>query len=284
MWLLKILIKIIISRLPIKYSIWKKIGVFRHGGMDNYKYSKKIFFGHLGDMKKYRKIENPTILELGPGDGITSAIYSCVLNSPKIYLVDVKPFAENKVDKYLDIIKLLKKEHHITISSKNINSINSLLQECNALYLTNGLSSFRNIEDSSIDYLFSHSVMEHIKLSEIKSLIREMYRVLKPNGVMSHNINYKDHLENSLNNLRFSSFLWESEFISKSGFYTNRIPAVEMHKIFKENGFEFYYENYSQWKRLPINRKYINKYFDKYTDEELINCTSSFIAKKKNII
>ena len=48
MWLLKILIKIIISRLPIKYSIWKKIGVFRHGGMDNYKYSKKIFFGHLG--------------------------------------------------------------------------------------------------------------------------------------------------------------------------------------------------------------------------------------------
>ena len=41
MWLLKILIKIIISRLPIEYSIWKKIGVFRHGGMDNYKYSKK---------------------------------------------------------------------------------------------------------------------------------------------------------------------------------------------------------------------------------------------------
>lgn len=284
MWLLKILIKIIISRLPIKYSIWRRIGIFRHGGMDNYEYSKKIFFGHLEDMKKYRKIKNPTILELGPGDGITSAIYSSVLNSPKIYLVDVKPFAENKVDKYLKIFNLLKKEYRTNISLKNINSINSLLKECNAVYLTNGLSSLRNIEDSSIDYLFSHSVMEHIKFSEIKLLVREMHRILKPNGVMSHNINYKDHLEDSLNNLRFSNYVWESEFISKSGFYTNRIPAVEMHKIFKENGFEFYFENYSQWKKLPIKRKYINKYFAKYSDIELINCTSSFIAKKINLI
>ena len=284
MWLLKILIKIIISRLPIKYSFWKKIGVFRHGGMDNYEYSKKIFFGHLGDMKKYRKIEKPTILELGPGDGITSAIYSSVLNSPKIYLIDVKPFAENNIDKYLNIIDLLKRDHQINISTKNITSISSLLKQFNAVYLTNGLSSLRSIEDSSIDYLFSHSVMEHIKFAEVDSLVREMYRVLKPNGVISHNINYKDHLEDSLNNLRFSFYVWESKFISKSGFYTNRIPAVEMHKIFKNNGFEFYFENFSKWKKLPIKRKYINTYFSKYTDKELINCTSSFIAKKINLI
>jgi hypothetical protein len=27
-----------------------------------------------------------------------------------------------------------------------------------------------------------------------------------------------------LNNLRFSERIWESEFMAKSGFYTNRIP------------------------------------------------------------
>ncbi len=34
-----------------------------------------------------------------------------------------------------------------------------------------------------------------------------MYRVFKPYGVISHDINYKDHLDESLNNLRFSDRL-----------------------------------------------------------------------------
>ena len=41
MWILKIIIKIIISRLKIPYKIWKKLYVFRHGNMENFEYSKK---------------------------------------------------------------------------------------------------------------------------------------------------------------------------------------------------------------------------------------------------
>ena len=54
---------------------------------------------------------------------------------------------------------------------------------------------------NSIDYIFSHSVIEHVRKFELNNLIDEMYRVLKPKGVVSHNINYKDHLDESLNNL-----------------------------------------------------------------------------------
>ena len=99
-----------------------------------------------------------------------------------------------------------------------------------------GRSIAAKIEDNSIDYIFSHSVMEHIRKYELDSLIREMFRVLKPNGVISHNINYKDHLGESLNNLRFSEKLWESNLFANSGFYTNRVPALEMHNLFKRNG------------------------------------------------
>ena len=75
----------------------------------------------------------------------------------------------------------------------------------NTEYLTSGLESLKEIDDNSVDYIFSHSVLEHVRKYELNALIKEMYRVLKPNGVISHNINYKDHLDDSLNNLRFSS-------------------------------------------------------------------------------
>ena len=280
MWALKILIKIIISKLPIKYSFWKKVGIFRHGGMDKIEYSKKIFFGHIGDIQKYRKIKKPIILELGPGDGISSAIYSTVVDSPKIYLIDVKPFANKDISPYIDIINTLPKDKSLKFNIKKIKSINDILNELNASYLTDGLSSLKSIKDNSIDYLFSHSVMEHIRFSEVQQTIKEIYRILKPNGIISHNINYKDHLADSLNNLRFPKKIWESDFFANSGFYTNRIPAIEMHNLFKKYNFEFYYENFSSWVNMPIKRRYIDKYFHKYSNKELMNCTSSFIAKK----
>ena len=107
-----------------------------------------------------------------------------------------------------------------------------------------------------------------------------MYRVLKPNGVISHNINYKDHLDESLNNLRFSEKLWESDLFASSGFYTNRIPAVVMHEYFRKNGFNLVKENFGKWDSLPIERNALSKEFKNFTDEELMTPTSNFFAIK----
>ena len=68
--------------------------------------------------------------------------------------------------------------------------MDNLLCFYNAEYLTSGLESIRTLNDNSIDYIFSHSVMEHVSKSKLKDLIYEMYRVLKPDGVISNNINY----------------------------------------------------------------------------------------------
>ena len=116
--------------------------------------------------------------------------------------------------------------------------------------MTDGLQSLKKINTNSVDYLFSHSVMEHIRLHEIDEYILEMKRILKPNGLISHNINYKDHLQESLNNLRFPTKIWESEFFAKSGFYTNRIPAVEMHDKFSKAGFKLIKENFANGKNF----------------------------------
>jgi len=281
MWALKIILKIIFSRLYIPYSVWKKLNIFKHGQMESVEYSKKIFEGHFNDMKRIRKIDNPVIMEIGPGDSLFSMIYSRKFTSEKFYFLDVGDFANKNIMIYLNLQKKLEKENYFSFKlKKTCISLNDILKSYNAEYLTSGIESLKKLKENSIDYIFSHSVLEHVRKYELNELIKEIYRVLKPFGVISHNINYKDHLNESLNNLRFSEKLWESNFFAKSGFYTNRIPAVVMHRYFRENGFNLIEEDFGRWEMLPISRNALNKEFKKFTDDELMRPTSRFIAIK----
>ena len=47
LWWLKILIKIFLSRLPIKYLSWSKLSIFRHGTMDKPEYAFKVAEQHF---------------------------------------------------------------------------------------------------------------------------------------------------------------------------------------------------------------------------------------------
>ncbi len=283
MWRLKIIGKIILSRLNIPYSFWKKINIFRHGQMESFEYSRKIFEGHFRDMNEVNKIVNPVIMEVGPGDSLFSMVYSRKYSNEKFYFIDVGDFATKNFNLYFQLHKNLEKEKFFIKHLKEpFKDFDDLLYFYNAEYLTLGIESLRKIDDNSVDYIFSHSVLEHVRKYEMNELIKEMYRILKPYGVISHNINYKDHLDESLNNLRFSEKLWESNLFAKSGFYTNRIPAVEMHKLFKKNGFFLVKEYFGRWNSLPLKRRLINSTFNKYTDQDLSIPTSSFLAKKTN--
>ena len=281
MWRLKILIKVILSRLPINYSTWKRFNIFKHGEMESFDYSKQIFEGHFKDMSKLNLIPNPSILEVGPGDSLFSMIFSRKYSNNMFYFLDVGDFANKDINLYKDLIKKLINEGYLEKFDINEDfSFDELLNFSNAKYMTSGINDLKKLDNDSIDYIFSHSVLEHVRLFEIDELISQMYRVIKPGGIVSHNINYKDHLCESLNNLRFSSKTWESDLFANSGFYTNRIPATKMHSMFKNVGFKILRENFGKWDKLPIPRLKISDEFKAFSDEELINCTSSFIAQK----
>lgn len=123
-----------------------------------------------------------------------------------------------------------------------------------------------------------------IRLQPIYVLPNHEISLAKPGGVhisslSSQNIDFQDHLDGALNNLRFSERVWESTFFAKSGFYTNRIPAVTMHGMFKTAGFEIKQEAFGQWSLLPTPHISMHADFQGYQDEDLINCTSHVLLK-----
>lgn len=89
--------------------------------------------------------------------------------------------------------------------------------------------------------------------------MRELHRVLRPGGICSHRVDLKDHLGGALNNMRFASRLWESDWMAKSGFYTNRIRFGQMVDIFSRVGFKVEVTGTDCWHRLPTPRSKLSK-------------------------
>lgn len=273
--------KLILSRLPINYAVWRMVGIFRNGAMNQAEYAIKIFSLHA--MRCFPGGIFPpglVILELGPGDSIASAVIADAYGVAKTYLIDAGNYATKNIAFYKSLSECLNKKNIRASDFDTDSSFNSLLKKYKATYLTRGIESLREIPDNSVDMIWSHSVLEHIRAHELEDILEQLNRILKPGGKFSHNIDYQDHLQGALNNLRFPSWLWESEIFAKSGFYTNRVPAVAMHDLCKKLGVTVLNEEFGKWPKMPTNRKWLAKEFDIYSDQILLNRTSHILGIK----
>ena len=76
-WWLKIFTKVILSRLPIKYSTWRSISLFCHSApnVNESATALKIIERYLSIAQQYITLEKDyNCLELGPGDSIITSL------------------------------------------------------------------------------------------------------------------------------------------------------------------------------------------------------------------
>ena len=221
-WRLKIISKIILSRLPVGYKFWQKLGLFKLGLMATSTYARSIFEQHIKRGNLQNNLNDKVILELGPGDSLATIVIAYAYGA-KAILVDVGNFAINDLGYYKDLVKCLKDDGLRVPDLSNVTTINEIIDLCEGEYLTSGIDSLKKISDRSVDFIFSHAVLEHISKYEFDATFSEIRRIIKLDGGTSHNVDLKDHLSGGLNNKRFSSDLWESNFFKNSGFYRDAI-------------------------------------------------------------
>ena len=280
-WYAKISAKIVLSRLPIPYSFWRGIGLFRNGAMDKADYSIQIFSQHVQNAFEHLNLSGKTVLELGSGDSVASAIIAASAGAEKIYLVDVGAFATRDMSFYVQLVQELTKRDGFTPPTITSDmSFEQMLEACNAEYLTDGLNSLKSIDTSSVDFIWSHSCLEHVRKHEFDATMSELWRILADNGQVSHSIDLQDHLEHSLNNLRFSENFWESKFMVRSGFYTNRLRASDYENSFAKSGFQVGKWNEGKWSDIPLPRQKMHKDFCERSERDLLVRTISTNLKK----
>lgn len=268
-WYAKIAAKLILARLPIRYDKWRELSLFRHGKMDEPQYVYDVFLAHSTRAGIPARERGFTSLELGPGDSLCSALVARALGGGRTYLVDVGRFAREDMSLYREMGRFLSAQGFDVPDLSRVESVDEMLRLCNAIYLTDGLRSLAAIPSGSVDFVFSHAVLEHVRRADFLATQQQIRRVLHPEGACSHHVDLRDHLGGGLNNLRFSETLWESQFMASSGFYTNRIRYAEMLQLFTEAGFEPEPIARNRWDRLPLPVSKMDRAFHQCGEEDL---------------
>ena len=277
-WQAKIAAKIILSRLPFGYSLWQRLNLFRLGFMDDPARAIEVFDFHSGAAGDPLPSDF-TVLELGPGDAVTTALTAFAAGASKTYLVDEGDFAQKDIEPYHALARVLQERGADMSRVLQATTFDDMLAACNAVYLTQGLVSLRTIPPASIDFEMSQAVLEHVRRGEFVAVMSQLRRLMAPNGFASHRIDLQDHLANALNNLRFSDRIWETGFMAKSGFYTNRIRFFEMVDIFDEVGFTTCVTGVRQFPELPTPPSKFAPQFKDVPVDDLMVCDFDVVLR-----
>jgi len=270
-WRAKMLAKRILSRLPVSYQNWASLGLFRHGHTDDPFYA-------WGVVEKHARFA-PVCkngwrgLELGPGDGLLTAFVAPAFGSCGTVLVDAGRFAHYDPKRYQSAVAALRAKYPDAAVPvfTDLNEVEDMLGFVQGMYLCEGLKSLGSLPAEGVDLIWSHAVLEHVRAGEYMDIARELRRIIAPEGVMSHVIDFKDHLGGALNNLRFGSPQWEAEsFAPRSGFYTNRLRFSQTIEVFTAAGFSVEVISVKEWDAAPIKRSQLAPEFSKLTDEDLL--------------
>lgn len=269
-WYLKIAAKLALSRVPISYRTWQILRIFSHGSMDRAPYAYKVFRQHYDECEFPRKGLGFVALEIGPGDGLLSAVIAASFGASRCYLVDTGPYAVTEIAPYKEAAALLAGLGLRPPELADARNASTVLERCNAVYMTGGLASLRQVPSRSVDFAWSHAVMEHVRRNEFADTIRELRRVLVDDGCSSHQVDLKDHLGGGLNNLRLSTRWWEADWMARSGFYTNRLRFTEMMQVFADQRFAVQMVATDRFSSMPISRSALAIEFRDLRDEDLM--------------
>jgi SAM-dependent methyltransferase len=242
--------------------------------MDDYEYAINVFDNHVEKASLLGRLSGKTIVELGPGDSVATAVIASA-HGARAILVDSGPFVDEDVSSYLELGNALsEKGLMLPREFSQCCTIDEILTCCDALYYCEGLVSLKRIKGDSIDLIFSQAVLEHVRKRDFAETVSECRRILRPTGICSHQVDLRDHIGGALNNLRFAENVWESELFASSGFYTNRISFRRMMESFSREGFDAECGEIKKWDVLPIQRDKIDEALRASSDDDL--CVAVF--------
>jgi SAM-dependent methyltransferase len=268
-WYARIAAKLMLSRVPAGHDLWRRLNLFSHGAMHHVDYALGVYAHHFA-RRPAPVGEDFVMLEIGPGDSLLSAVIGAAYGVTRTHLIDVAAFATADLTPYRSAAHLLRARGLPAPDLAEVVDLDGVLRACNASYGTQGLNSLRAIPSSSVDFVWSQAVLEHVRRQQFADFAREMRRVLRPTGRCSHVIDLKDHLGGALNNMRIPSRWWEAEWMARSGFYTNRLRRSEMTRMFEAAGFEVDEVATVRWDTLPTPTRSLAREFRSIEADELL--------------
>jgi len=252
-WWVKFSFKIATGALGLG-PLLHKAGVYSHG-TKSVERDFNVFSKHFDAVRSLLPEKDFAVLEIGPGYSAASAVFATYYGATHTYFVDQGMY----------IRKESEREAKQFLKQKFDRAPESVEYTC----LDGGTASLKELSDNSVDYIFSNSVLEHVRKDEMLPLLKECRRILTTGGVCSHWIDFKDHLGASLHSLRFSEKFWEGNLVGNAGFYTNRSRLSQLQELFEEAGFSCKIIKTAEFPKMKLRRSQFSTEFRDMSDKDM---------------
>ncbi len=280
-WKLQILKKTITERLPFK---------------DKLRLVKRKLFGYPPNpsnidltLRNYSRIKevarqnglnfkNSVVLEIGSGWFPTIPIMLSLEGAKKIFMSDLNPHMDEIT--FTETTKYLKLQFPKDKKIQRLNSFDDLPIK----YLAP--LQVEEIDDSSLDFVISRTVLEHIPKKGLINLFSALQPKMAKHGIMIHLIDHSDHFEHKDKSISRINFLTWSvrkhafiNYLIKDG--ENRMRHHEYKPLFENSGYEVIDEIAEINKEsLEISKTLNLSYpFANMTSEQLAILTSIYVLR-----
>lgn len=204
-------------------------------------------------------VESAVFLEVGTGHQLNLPLSLWLCGACRITTVDLNRYLHERL--VLDDIAYLRShemevrdlfaevpqcglfEERLARLTTKASNLQEVLSLTNIQYLAPADATRLALEPNSIDYHISFTVLEHIPPLVLKRIFQEGRRVLRPQGLFVHCIDFTDHFAHSdaavssVNFLQFSENEW-NRLAGNRYMYHNRLRVDEFQDLLAELNLE----------------------------------------------
>jgi SAM-dependent methyltransferase len=202
-----------------------------------------------------------TVLEIGPGNALGTGMAALLSGVQRYIAYDATPLLSASFEAQLwqDLIALFRQQkpfaesdrivpstsfprqlfprEHLaqTLSDEGLARIRHSVTHRNDLICY--LNDLNSLPAGKVDYVFSHSVLEHV--AALEPMYRAMWRALRPGGVMTHSIDFSSHGTSHEWNGHWTvpDVMWQW-MQGRRSYFLNREPASTHRALLEHVGFE----------------------------------------------
>ncbi len=235
----------------------------------------------LGVHEKYslRPLRDSTCFEFGAGRDLIVPLAFSAHGAGRFITVDIERLAKLElIRSNAAVISRLSGVDHPTI-----NYLDDLERCWRIDYRAPSDARSTGLPTGSIDCAVSVETLEHIPKNDIAAILKELRRIMRPDGVALMQIDYGDHFKSfdpsisSFNFLTYSDEDW-SPFQSRFQ-YVNRLRRSEYLQLFREAGFELLSD---QPDRRPPEQQILERLaprFRSFSPEDLFTLGSLIVGR-----
>lgn len=226
-----------------------------------------------------RRLRDSTCFEFGAGRDLIIPLAFSAHGAKRFITVDIERLAKlNLIRSNAAIISRVS-----GVNRPDLRSLEDLDRAWNIDYRAPADARATGLEAGSIDCAVSVETLEHIPRDDIGAILKELRRILRPDGLALMRIDYGDHFKGfdpSISSFNFLTYSEEDWAPFQSRFqYVNRLRHSEYLQLFRECGFDVLRDDPD---RRPLEQPIMERLapgFRGFSAEDLFTLGSLIIAR-----